>query len=278
MRAGFVLARPIALVALVAGGLAVSCGDDGSNPCPTGSCDLPGSSIVKWRFNHFPMLGFDSDACSDLGVVMVRVELFDGAGTPTDMVEKICSEGQATFLGLPAGTYTAKVTPLDADGNALVTAPVSATIMAAVNNSTLETIVDVNHPAWSKAYTGQLLWRLKWGGQSCAMATPPVVSQTLTLTAGGVVRTENASIDNTEYQKLDGTEMKPCVPLTSQFPMNVMGLPWGPATMLVVGYDGANVEVFRKSFDTFVGAGVFNPTFSYDVPAPPMVDAGIDAM
>jgi hypothetical protein len=271
---------PLAFGALVAGGLAVSCGDDGTNPCPTGSCDLPGSTIVKWRFNHFPMLGFDSDACSDLGVVMVRVELTDGAGTPTDMVEKVCSEGQATFLGLPGGTYTAKVTPLDADGNALVTAPVSAMVMAAANNTTLDTTVDVNHPAWSKAYTGQLLWRLKWGGQSCAMATPPVVSQTLTLTAGGVVRTESASIDNTVYQKLDGTESKPCVPLTSQFPMNVMGLPWGPATMLVVGYDGATppVEVFRKSFDTFIGAGVFNPTFQYDVPAPPMIDAGIDAM
>ena len=273
---------PIALGVLVAGGLAVSCGDDGSNPCPTGSCDLPGSTIVKWRFNHFPMLipPFDSDACSDLGVIMVRVELFDGAGTPTDMVEKICSEGQATFLGLPGGTYTVKVTPLDQDGASLVTAPVSGMIMAAANNTTLDTTVDVNHPAWSKAYTGQLLWRLKWGGQSCAMATPPVVTQTLTLTAGGVVRTESASIDNMVYQKLDGTESKPCVATTSPFPMNVMGLPWGPATLLVVGYDGSTppVEVFRKSFDTFIGAGVFNPTFTYDIPAPPMIDAGIDAM
>ena len=269
---------PLAFGALVAGGLAVSCGDDGTNPCPTGSCDLPGSTIVKWRFNHFPMLGFESDACSDLGVVMVRVELTDASGTPADMAEKVCSEGQATFLGLPGGTYTVKVTPLDADGNALVTAPGSGMIMAAVNNTTLDTTVDINHPAWSKAYTGQLLWRLKWGGQSCAMATPPVEMQTLTLTAGGVVRTETASIDNMEYQKLDGTQRKPCVPLTSQFPMNVMGLPMGPATMEVVGYATGNMEVFRKSFDTFVGAGVFNPTFSYDVPAPPMIDAGIDAM
>lgn len=271
---------PVALGALVAGGLAASCGDDGNNPCPTGSCDLPGSTIVKWRFNHFPDLNppFESDACSDLGVVMVRVELADSAGTPTDMVEKICSEGQATFLGLPGGAYTAKVTPLDADGNSLVTAPVSAMITAAANNTTLDTVIDVNHPAWSKAYTGQLLWRLKWGGQSCEVATPPVVSQTLTLTAGGVVRTETAGIDNMDYQKLDGSEMKPCVPLSSQFPMNVMGLPFGPATMLVVGYDSTNAEVFRHQFDTFVGAGVFNPTFSYDVPAPPMVDAGIDAM
>ena len=271
-------AGAIAVFSLVVGGLVVSCGDDGNNPCPTGSCDLPGSTIVKWRFNHFPMLGFDSDACSDLGVIMVRVELTDGAGTPTDMVEKICSEGQATFLGLPSGTYTAKVTPLDVDGNSLVTTPVAGMISAAANNTTLDTTVDVNYPAWSKAFTGQLLWRLKWGGQSCAMATPPVMTQTLTLTAGGVVRTESASIDNTVYQKLDGTETKPCVPLTAQFPMNVMGLPWGPATMVVVGYDASSVEVFRKSFDTFVGAGVFNPTFSYDVPPPPMIDAGIDAM
>ena len=254
--------------------LALSCGDDGSNPCPTGRCDLPGSTIVKWRFNHFPMLNFDSDACSDLGVIMVRVELADAAGAPTDMVEKSCSEGQATFLGLPQGAYKVSVTPLDADGNSLVTAPVTAMINAAAQNTSLDSTVDVNHPAWSKPYTGQLLFRLKWGGMSCAMATPPVATQTLTLTVNGTVRTDTTSIDNVPFQKLDGTDPKPCRAFTDAFPQNVMGIPFGPATLLVVGKDTAGLEVFRKSFDTFIGAGVFNPTLTYDAPLP---DAGVDA-
>ena len=264
---------------LIAGGFALvglqlSCGDDGPPVCPTGDCTLPGSTIVKWKFNHFPALGFDSDACSDLGVVTVRVQATNTAdATITDLVEKSCGEGQGTFLGLPQGTYNIAVTPLDADGAALVTAPVTATGMASVPGSTFEIPVDVNYPAWSKAYTGQLLFRFKWGGMTCAAATPPVATQVLTLTAGGTVRTESSSIDNTVFQKLDGTDPKPCAAFTAAFPQNVMGLPFGPATLLVIGKDAADVVVFQHTFDTFIGAGVFNPTLQFDVP----VDAAVDA-
>lgn len=254
--------------------LALSCGDDGPPVCPTGNCTLPGSTIVKWKFNNFPMLGFDSDACSDLGVVTVRVELADAGGAPVDMMEKNCGEGQLTFLGLAAGMYRVTLTPLDADGNSLVTAPVTAMGNAAAPGTSMEIPVTVNHPAWSRPYTGQLLFRLKWGGMTCAMATPPVSTQTLTLTVNGMVRTDTTSIDNVPFQRLDGTDTKPCRAFTNPFPQNVMGIPFGPATLLVVGKDAAGLEVFRKSFDTFIGAGVFNPTLTYDAPLP---DAGVDA-
>ena len=256
-------------------GATLSCGDDGPPVCPTGDCTLPGSTVVKWKFNHFPMLGFDSDACSELNVVTVRVEANLADGTPVDMLEKSCGEGQLTFLGLAQGAYKFVVTPIDIDGNSLVTAPVTAMGNAAVPGSSLDIPVDVNYPAWSRSYTGQLLFRLKWGGVSCAMVTPtPVATQTLTLTAGGAVRTESTSIDNVVFQKLDGTDPKPCQAFTAAFPQNVMGIPFGPATLLVVGKDATDVVLFSHTFDTFIGAGVFNPTLTYDAP----VDAGVDAM
>lgn len=260
---------------LVSSTVALSCGDDGPPVCPTGNCTLDGSTIVKWKFNHFPMLGFDSDACSDLGVITVRVELSNVADPSviTDSMDKGCGEGQVTFLGLPAGTYKAAVTPLDVDGNSLVTAPVVVMGNAAAAGTTLEIPVDVNHPAWARPYTGQLLFRLKWGGMTCATATPPVVTQELTLTAGGTVRTESTSIDNVVFQKLDGTDPKPCRAFTDPFPQNVAGLPFGPATLLVIGKDAGSVVVFQNTFSTFIGAGVFNPTLTYD-----LVDAGVDAM
>lgn len=252
--------------------VALSCGDSGSPVCPTGDCTLPGSTIVKWKFNHFPMMGFDSDACSDLGVITVRVEIANTADPAiTDMMEKGCGEGQLTFLGLEQGQYSIHVTPLDVDGNSLVTAPATGMIAAAAPGTSLDTEVDVNYPAWSGAYTGQLLFRLKWGGMSCPTN---VTKQVLTLTAGGTVRGESVSIDNTVYQKLDGTDPQNCVPFTQQFPMNVMGLPFGPATLLVIGKDATDVVMFQHTFDTFIGAGVFNPTLEYDAP---VMDAGVDA-
>ena len=269
---------PLAAIGgLLAIGATLSCGDDSPPVCPTGDCTLPGSTVVKWKFNHFPMLGFDSDACSELGVVTVRVEANLADGTPVDMMEKSCGEGQLTFLGLAQGAYKFVVTPLDVDGNSLVTAPVSANGVAAGPGASVDVAVDVNYPAWSRTYTGQLLFRLKWGGVSCAMVTPnPVATQTLTLKAGNppAVSTEKTSIDNVEFQKLDGTDPKPCQAFTATFPQNVMGIPFGPATILVVGKDASDVVIFSHTFDTFIGAGVFNPTLTYDVP----VDAGVDAI
>jgi hypothetical protein len=251
----------------------LSCGDDGPPVCPTGDCTLPGSTVVKWKFNHFPLLNFESDACSELNVATVRVEANLADGTPVDMMEKTCGEGQLTFLGLAQGAYKFVVTPIDIDGNSLVTAPVTAMGNAAGPGATSDIPVDVNYPAWSRPYTGQLLFRLKWGGATCSAAVPtPVAKQQITLTAGGTVRTESTSIDNVVFQKLDGTDVKPCQEFTAAFPQNVMGIPFGPATLLVVGKDAADVVLFQHTFDTFIGAGVFNPTLTYDNP----VDAGID--
>jgi len=245
-----------------------ACGDDGPPVCPTGNCNLPGSTIVKWKFNNYPQWNFDSDACSDVGAITVRVELTDVAD-PLNAVfaDKSCGEGQATFIDLLPGMYNVAVQPLDIDGSVLVTTPGGGQVLAGSSGANTEVQINVPHTAWSRAYTGQFLYRLSWGGPTvtCTMATPAVVTQTVTLTAGGVVRTETSSIDNAPFQKLDGTDPKPCQAFTAPFPQNVMGLPFGPATILVVGKDSVDAVVYRTQFDTFIGAGVFNPTLSFAV-------------
>lgn len=253
---------------LVLATLLGACGDDAQPVCPTGNCDLPGSTIVKWKFNNYPEWKFDSDACSDVGAITVRVELVNVADPAiTDFADKSCGEGQATFIDLPPGNYNVSVQPLDIDGGVLVTVPGSGQVLAGTSGANTEVTVNVPYTAWTQAYTGQFLYRLSWGGPavSCGMATPVVTTQEVTLTAGGVVRTERSSIDNMPYQKLDGTDPKPCRSLTDAFPQNVMGLPFGPATLLVVGRDAADLVVFRTQFDTFIGAGIFNPTLAFDV-------------
>lgn len=243
-------------------------GDDGPPVCPTGNCNLPGSTIVKWKFNNYPEWNFDSDACSDVGAITVRVELTDVADPAnTAVADKSCGEGQATFIDLPPGNYNVSVLPLDIDGGVLVTTGGAGQVLAGSSGANTEVTVNVPYTAWTQRYTGQFLYRLAWGGPmvTCTMATPVVDKQTVTLTAGGVVRTETASIDNMPFQKLDGTQPKPCQAFTAPFPQNVMGLPFGPATFLVVGTDVNDVVVYRTQFDTFIGAGVFNPTLTFAV-------------
>ena len=265
------VARALALLGVVAAGQ-LACGDDGLPQCPTGSCVLPGSTIIKWRFNHYPELLFDSDTCSDLGAISVRVEIthVDDPAV-TDMMEKACGEGQLTFLDLPAGTYNVALTPLDFDGNSLVNAPVQGQGLAGSAGANNEIAIDVPHTAWVRTYTGQFLFRLSWGGMSCDLATPAVVRQKLTLTAGGQAVTQVTDTG----QLLDGNDAQPCRALTEQFPQFVQGLPFGPATLLVVGTSANPTDVlFEREFATFVGAGMFNPTITFDVPPP---DAGVDA-
>ena len=128
--------------------------------------------------------------------------------------------------------------------------------------------VKVPYTAWTMSYTGTFLFRLTWGGQPCAMATPAVVTQVLTMMAGGqlVTKTDDSGHAPT------GTDPEPCVPSSNQFAEFIDGLPFGPATLQVVGEDGSGSAVFANLFQTFVGAGKSNPTLDFDMPLP---DAGV---
>lgn len=262
----------------VAGGvlfvaLALSCGDD-VPVCPTGNCTLPGNTVVKYKFNNYPDLGFDSDTCSELQVDKVRVEV--GGITDTtvyDLREVACPEGQATFSDLPVQAYNVTVTPLDIDGNSLVNTPGSGMVDAAGPGARNEVSINVQYESWARSYTGQFLFKLTWQGVSCGPGSidPLIVTQhNLTLTINGVVVAQRTM--NPPSQPLDGSTDIPCVPSTGM-PLTVQGVTWGPGTLHVVGKNAADEVLGDHTFDTFVGAGMFNPTLTFDSPA--LVDAGM---
>jgi hypothetical protein len=174
-------------------------------------------------------------------------------------------------MGLEPGDYMVSVTPLDGTGTSLVNAPAtgSATSMGPGTSSTAT--VNVAWDQWTGSHTGTFLFRVSWAGKSCAMATPPVVSQLLTLKVQG---TTVAATTEQAMAKLDGTGSAACYPLEASFPDDAKDVPFGPAQLTVVGMDGNGAVQFEHTFDTFVGAGISNPTITYDVPPP---DAGIDA-
>ena len=256
---------------LAALGLVFSCGGGTTQQCANNNCTLPSQDVVKFTFDAYPQWQFPMDSCSDLGVSKVQVDATDGAGVVTTLVVD-CGEAQATFEGLEAGPYTVAVTPLDGGGASLVKAPVTTMLTSQGPGTTSSSSVNVPWDSWTQTYTGTFLFRLSWGGMSCAAAAPAVATQELTLMVNG--QTFTGMTDTMHH--MNGMDPEMCKPLTDNFPESALTVPFGPATLTVLGKDnGGNVH-FQHTFDTFVGAGISNPTITYDVPAPTM-DAGVDA-
>jgi hypothetical protein len=244
-------------------GAAIRCGGGGLND------DTPPVQriTIKWKLNQDMLSGFPGDACIDVGASMMHVVL-TGPTTPPEMPkDDRCAMDQVVYTEMPDGSYTVALTPLDAGGQSMVTAPV--TMAFEVVGST-EVTVNIPYTAWNRPYTGSFLFALTWGGQPCAGAMPPVVTQVLTLLIGGVPVTQTTSTG----QMLDGSDPQPCVPSTNPSPQLVSALPLGPAVLVVEGRDGTGSPEYNKTFDTFVGASTNNPTLIFDTPGP---DAAPDA-
>ncbi len=252
--------------------LSLSCGGS-TEKCAHGNCTLPGTTIVKWVFDSYPERGFMMDSCTDLGASKVEVDLTDAMGKVTTQTES-CDFAQSSFIGLEDGDYTIAITPTDSGGTSIVNAPITGMVTAATAGMTQSVTIDVPYTAWTGTYTGTFLFRLSWGGMSCAQASPPVAMQILKLTMVGNGQTVTGLTDS--GQRLDGTDPEPCRALTDQFPQSSLMLPFGPATLVVEGRDPGGQMKYQKSFDTFVGAGISNPTLTFDSPGP-MPDAGVDA-
>lgn len=250
----------LALCVLGCGG-----GDDGQQMCGADHCGLQGHTIVKWTFDAYPDKLFPGDSCVDFGINKVRVDAqSDADGTVTTAIDD-CGAGQVTFDGLPNGTYTMFVDPEDFTGATTVTSPTTAPATAGLYQADTTTTINVDYTSWlGGPFTGTFLWRFKWGGQSCAAATKPVVTQIVTITSGGVTSTATASPNN---QKLDGTDRKPCFAYEESYPQSATSMPFGPASLTVQALDAASTVVYTNTFDTFIGAGITNPTITYDVPA-----------
>jgi hypothetical protein len=246
---------------LVGLGLALSCGGD---PVPQPSV----RTTVKWVFDSYPNLGIpEGDNCTDLGIDTVQVDL---VGPQTLSLADRCSVRQVVFMDLVPGTYTATLSPLDVDGNVLVKAPPALAVTATDQSS--DVTVNVPWDNWTQAYKGAFYFRITWGGVDCAAAHPPVVTQVVTLSQGGTA----TALKTDTGHKLDGSDPEPCR-TTNQY---VAMLPFGPATISILGKDQGGVVQYKKQFETFAGAGPTNPTIVYDVPGPPDAmppDAGVDA-
>jgi hypothetical protein len=149
--------------------LHVSCGgstgDD--NPCPNGDCSLPGRTVVKWMFDHYPEYDFPFDSCVDFSVIKVHVDAYDQTGAVQGSGDADCGEGQVTLENLPAGTYTMIVTPLDINGAPLVTTGASASVDAGIYPNNTEVTAYVPWTSWIGTFSGTFLFRLTWGGMSC---------------------------------------------------------------------------------------------------------------
>jgi hypothetical protein len=251
--------RTAAVIAVVWGAQLLACGG-GPAKCANASCSVPGTTVVKWEFDNEPTLMFPDDSCGDLGAVTVHVVATNpDDGSDGSAQDTPCDNGQATFVGLDPGTYTMAVTPEDSSGAPLIGSAATAMIEAAPDNGNESITVEVPYTSWINAYTGTFLFRLTWGGQSCPA---PVTTQLLTMTTsdGKLV----TALDDGNH-KLDGTDPEPCRASTDQFPEFVDGLPFGPATLAVVGEDGSGSAVFASTFETFVGAGKSNPTLTFDL-------------
>ena len=96
--------------------------------------------------------------------------------------------GQATFTGLAPGPYTVAITPSDARGNsARDRADRGHGDRAGPERHRDDRRSTCRTTPWTGSYTGTFLFRMSWGGQSCASATPPVATQLLTLSVNGTV-------------------------------------------------------------------------------------------
>ncbi|MBA2538893.1 MAG: hypothetical protein H0V17_04595 [Deltaproteobacteria bacterium] len=256
----------------------VSCGGGMDEPplCPTGDCTPPTRTVVKWTFNVHPEMLFPGDTCQDLEARNVRVDLASVADPATivETKEVECNQAQASFLALAPGDYIATITPLDRFTVPMLKTPVMATLTAGTADVPTTAVINVPWDSWLGAYTGTFLFRLAWAGASCEAAVPTVVTQTLTLMVdGGTVATATTDVG----QKLDGSDPKPCRKLGESFAQFAEGLPFGPATLTVIGKDALGEVAFDNTFDAFIGAAKNNPTITFDVPAPPPPDAGVDA-
>lgn len=125
--------------------------------------------------------------------------------------------------------------------------------------------------------TGTFYFLLRWAGMSCTTAAPPVTTQVVTLSIGGTpVTASTSAATGLPSYRVDGTQPVACVNSMLAQAEAVDNLPFGPARIAVVGRDVGGAEMFRQTFDTFVGAGRANPVLQFDV-ASRTIDAGIDA-
>jgi hypothetical protein len=220
------------------------------------------NTYLHWRFVATEFPGFDGETCDGIGAANVKVDV---SGPKVDTQTAKCADSQVKLEQLPAGSYTVHMTALDGAGTPLTKGGATTTFTQASENQ--DVTVDFPYADFVKKYTGgTFFFRTNWGGaERCADAAPPVVKERLRLERAGVA-IGGVTVD--DHTPLDGSAVGLCRDGRPSDPSQaVTNLDWGPAQMTVTGEDGDGHVMYRKTFDTFVGAGIANPTAVFDVPS-----------
>jgi cysteine-rich repeat protein len=272
--AGVVGSLATAHLAAGCGGGGATCGnrvvegdeecDDGNtvngDGCDNGCVDSTNDVHVVWSLIGVEHPGFE-ESCTGVGASQVEL-VFTGVGEPrTERVQ--CDFTETWFRDFADGSYTVTGTLFDSNDTAITTG--QATAQFTVNGRDVDP-VDIDFPFadFTGSYNGNFYFRVWWGGvDTCDGAVPPVVQHVLRLERGGVpIPGMTDSGDS-----IDGSTPAACRPANPNLDTSqkVLTIPWGPARMIIEGRDAAGMTQFSEAFDTFVGAGVANPEYAFDV-------------
>jgi hypothetical protein len=244
------------MAALVTGcGGDSECGDE----CHGGTRDVR----LVWTLQANEAPGFVG-SCSGTKAVTTRLEI---TGPMNITLEKDCEFYQYTLAALDPGSYEVVGTLIDADHKPLTKGKAKASFVVPEAPGTVQVMLDFAYGDFDRSdYKGNWIYTLKWGGATCAAATPPVATSSIRLERGG------HAIKTSDGKTIDGASPEPCT--DPSIAPQIKNLPWGPAEVTIVGFDASATPAFRQTFKTFVGAGIANPVLSYDV-ASLTPDAGI---
>jgi cysteine-rich repeat protein len=210
-----------------------------------------------WTMVANEVPGF-SESCTGVGAARVKLVV---TGPTAVTLDRDCNESQYIQAVLDAGHYSVVGTLVDSAGAALTKGMAKAEFDMPETPSGTPVQVNIDFPFADflrTDYKGSWIYRFVWDGKtSCASALPPVVTRSVRLERGG---TPLADADGVV---LDGMTPGDCVDPSSA--PSIMGIPWGPADLTVVGFDATGTPQFRETFHTFVGAGISNPILTYDV-------------
>jgi cysteine-rich repeat protein len=234
-------------------------------------------TFIHWQFVVGQFDGFDGETCLGLGVSKVTLTL-TGPKMVTETSD--CGLSQIKLSSLPAGTYAVSAVALDANGATVTNGLASQTFTA---GATQDVYVNFPFEDFTRAYTGTYYFSVRYGGvASCADAEEPVARERITMVRGGT-SLPGMTLDGIP---LDGSLAGACHSAGESAPQQVNDLAWGPATVTITGETQGGTVLYRRSFDTFVGAGIANTTAELDLTLvaprpdapPPSLDAPVAAI